>query len=247
MMDLRAILFDVNGTLIDIETDEGQDKIYHAISRFLTYQGARLAPEAIRGRYFGIMEAQRKSSQERYPEFDAVAIWSTLLQTGGLEPRGLPAEKLQQLPLFLAELHRALSHKRLELYPGVREVLDDLGKHYALGIVTDAQSAYAVPELRTIGLGGLFACQIVSGDYGYRKPDQRLFATGLKALGVRPDQAIYVGNDMYHDVFGAQQAGMRAIFWPTQFGKKAHADVAPDYIIYSFAQLRDAVSFLAAR
>jgi putative hydrolase of the HAD superfamily len=246
-MDLRAILFDVNGTLIDIETDEGQDKIYHAISRFLTYQGVQLAPEAIRDRYFGIMDEQRKSSPERFPEFDAVAIWSTLLQTGGLATQDRRAEKLRPLPLFLAELHRALSHKRLELYPGVREVLDELGKHYALGIVTDAQSAYAVPELRTVGLGGMFACTVVSGDYGYCKPDQRLFATGLQALGVRPDQALYVGNDMYHDIYGAQQAGLRTVFWPTQYGKKAYADVAADYIIYSFAQLRDAVSFLAAR
>jgi putative hydrolase of the HAD superfamily len=246
-MDLRAILFDVNGTLIDIETDEGQEQIYQAISRFLTYQGAQIAPDAIRDRYFAIMEQQRKSSPERYPEFDAVAIWRTLLQTGGLDTKGLPAEKLQELPLFLAELHRVLSHKRLALYPGVREVLVELSQHYTLGIVTDAQSAYAAPELRTVGLGGLFACQIVSGDYGYRKPDQRLFVSGLQALGVRPEQAIYVGNDMFHDVFGAQQAGLRAVFWPTQFGKKTHADVAPDYIIYSFAQLRDAVSFLVAR
>jgi putative hydrolase of the HAD superfamily len=246
-MDLRAILFDVNGTLIDIETDEGQDTIYRAISRFLTYQGAQFAPEAIRDRYFAIMEEQHKSSRERYPEFDAVAIWKTLLQTASPNTGNLPEEKLRQLPLFLAELHRALSHKRLKLYPGVREVVVDLGEHYALGIVSDAQNAYAVPELRTVGLEGLFACTIVSGDYGYRKPDQRLFATALKALRIRPDQAIYVGNDMYHDIYGAQQAGLRAVFWPTQFGKKAYAEVAPDYIIYSFAQLRDAVSFLAAR
>ena len=246
-MDLRAILFDVNGTLIDIETDEGQDKIYQAISRFLTYQGAQIAPDAIRDRYFGIMAEQRTSSLERFPEFDAVAIWSALLRTGGSSIKDLPAEKVEQLPLFLAELHRALSHKQLQLYPGVREVLAELGTRYALGIVTDAQSAYAVPELRTVGLGGLFACHIVSGNYGYRKPDQRLFAAGLQALGVQPNQAIYVGNDMYHDVFGAQQAGMRAVFWPTQYGKKAHDNVAPDYIIYSFAQLRDAVSFLVAQ
>lgn len=149
--------------------------------------------------------------------------------------------------MFIAELHRALSHKRLELYPGVREVLVELGQQYALGIVSDAQAAYALPELRAVGLDGLFACTIVSGDYGYRKPDPRLFATALQTLGIRPDQAIYVGNDMYHDIFGAQQLGMRTVFWPTQFGKKAYEAVAPDYIIYSFAQLRDAVSFLTAR
>lgn len=247
-MDLRAILFDVNGTLIDIETDEGQDSIYRTLSRFLTYQGLALEPDDLRDRYFRIMDEQRRSSRERYPEFDAVGIWRTLLQgaTGRtMEP--LPAEKRGQLPLFLAELHRALARRRLSLYPEVRDVLDDLGRRYALGVITDAQSAYARPELAAVGLAGVFAPIIVSGDYGYRKPDPRLFAAALEALGVRPDQAIYVGNDMYCDIFGAQQAGLRAVFWPTQYGKKAHADVAADYIIYSFAQLREAVAFLAGR
>ena len=246
MMDLRAILFDVNGTLVDIETDEGQDRIYRVMSRFLTYQGVQLAPEALRDRYFEIMEQQRQSSQEQFAEFDAVAIWKALLPAES-DTASQPDAKLAQLPLFLAELHRALAHKRLELYPDVREVLGELGQRYVLGIVTDAQSAYALPELNALGLGGLFACTIVSGDYGYRKPDRRLFEMALKALGVRPQQAIYVGNDMYHDVYGAQQVGMRTVFWPTQFGRKTHADVAADYIIYSFAQLREAVSFLAAR
>jgi putative hydrolase of the HAD superfamily len=36
-MDIRALLFDVNGTLIDIETDEGLEEIYRAIGHFLTY------------------------------------------------------------------------------------------------------------------------------------------------------------------------------------------------------------------
>jgi putative hydrolase of the HAD superfamily len=193
------------------------------------------------------MEEQRQNSAERYPEFDAVAIWSTLLQTSGLDPQGLPPEKLTQLPRCLAELHRTLAFKRLELYPGVREVLDELRPRYTLGIVTDAQSAYAAAELRAVGLGDGFACLVVSGDYGYRKPDPRLFAAGLKALGVRPEQSLFVGNDMYHDIFGAQQAGLRAVFWPTQYGRKAHANVAADYIIYSFGQLREAVAFLATR
>lgn len=247
-MDLRAILFDVNGTLIDIETDEGQDTIYGTISRFLNYQGATLEPDELRERYFRLMEAQRKGSQERYPEFDAVAIWRTLLlQTGTLDREILRAEKGRQLPLLLAELHRALSRKRLELFPDVRQVLEELRARYTLGVVSDAQHAYAVPELHTVGLGGFFASVIISGDYGYRKPDPRLFAGALKALGVRPDQALYVGNDMYCDIFGAQQAGLRAVFWPTQFGKKAYGEVVPDYSINRFAQVREAVAFLAAR
>src|SRR6266851_1080288 len=88
MMDLRAILFDVNGTLIDIETDEGQDRIYRVISRFLTYQGVQLAPEAIRDRYFEIMEQQRQRSQEQFAEFDAVAIGKPCCRRKARRPAG---------------------------------------------------------------------------------------------------------------------------------------------------------------
>jgi putative hydrolase of the HAD superfamily len=246
-MDLRALLFDVNSTLVDIETDEGRVEIYETISRFLTYQGLTWPPDALRDRYFQVMAEQRRASQEPYPEFDAIAIWEAVLDEGwGSAPRP-PPEKRQQLPLFLAELHRALAHKRLVLYPDVRRVLDDLRARYILGVVTDAQSAYAVPELQQVGLADLFATIVVSGDYGYRKPDPRLFATALAALQVRPDQAIYVGNDMYYDIYGAQQAGLRAVFCATQYGRKTYEQVVPDYTIQRFADLPAAVAALAAR
>jgi len=46
-------------------------------------------------------------------------------------------------------------------------------------VVSDAQSAYALPELRAVALADYFAATIISGDYGYRKPDPRLFQAAL--------------------------------------------------------------------
>jgi putative hydrolase of the HAD superfamily len=244
-MDLRALLFDVNSTLVDIETDEGRVEIYETISRFLTYQGLTWPPDALRDRYFQVMAEQRRASPEAYPEVDVVAIWRAVLREGrGTAP---PPETQPPLPQVLAVLHRTLAHKRLDLYPDVRRVLETLHPRYALGVVTDAQRVYALPELRAVGLADLFGTIVVSGDYGYRKPDPRLFATALAALHVRPDQAIYVGNDMYCDIFGAQQAGMPTVFFATQYGRKAHAGVVPEYTIHRFADLPAAVAALAAR
>ena len=42
MTKIRALLFDANGTLIDIETDDWMEEAYRAISHFLTYQGIRM-------------------------------------------------------------------------------------------------------------------------------------------------------------------------------------------------------------
>ena len=74
-MDIRAILFDVNGTLIDIETDEGLEEIYRAIAHFLMYQGILLHRWEVRDLYFQIMQKQRAASTEKFVEWDAVSVW----------------------------------------------------------------------------------------------------------------------------------------------------------------------------
>ena len=243
-MDIRALLFDVNGTLIDIETDEGLEEIYRAIGHFLTYQGISLHRWEVRDLYFQIVQQQRAGSGEKFAEWDAVEAWREFLRnTASDYTRSLPSEKQEQLPLFLAELHRGIARNRLRLYPQVRETLDQLRSYYRMGVVSDAQSAYAVAELYAVGLLNYFNPIIVSGDYGYRKPDPRLFQKALDALQVGPEQALFLGNDLYHDISGAQQVGMKAIFISSYQGNTSSQTISPDYTISSFAELPQAVNY----
>src|SRR5579859_4938559 len=242
-MDIRALLFDVNGTLIDIETDEGLEEIYRAIAHFLMYQGISMHRWEVRDLYFQLMQHQREGSAETFAEWNAVEVWREFLRNRASDyTRSLPSEKRDQLPLFLAELHRGIARKRLRLYPQVKETLDQLRLHYHMAIVSDAQSAYAVPELRAVGLLNYFNPIIVSGDYGYRKPDPRLFQKALDALQIRPDQALFFGNDLFHDIYGAQQVGMKAIFVSSNQGNASNQTIAPDYTISRFAELAQAVN-----
>ncbi len=245
MLDLQALLFDVNGTLIDIETDEDREEIYRAISNFLSYHGINLPWREARTQYYKVMKKQLQSSPQTHPEYDVVEVWSEIL---GLyqSPTQIPLrfEKPSQLPLIVAELQRGISRIRFQLYPQVKEVLEQLSRHYRLGIVSDGQSAYATAELQALGLGNYFTSIVVSGDFGYRKPDPRLFKKALEVMKVSPEQTIYTGNDMYRDVFGAKQVGIKTVFFQTQFGTKHYPNVEADYIIYHFAQLLDAVKFL---
>ena len=97
-MEIRALLFDVNGTLIDIETDEWMEEAYRAVAHFLTYQGIALHRGEVRDLYFQIMKEQFAASHEVYPEFDVVAVWRELIRryaTG--YTRSLGPEKLQQM------------------------------------------------------------------------------------------------------------------------------------------------------
>jgi putative hydrolase of the HAD superfamily len=244
-MDIRAVAFDANGTLVRILADDDEERIFRAAAHFLTYQGIDLHRHQLRDLYFQIMKEQLRTSPETYPEFDAVGIWRTIVDHHGTDfTRALPAGKLEQMPLFLAEMYRGISRRRLGLYPHAREVLDTLREHYPLALVTDAQSAYARAELHRVGLLDYFDPIVVSGDHGYRKPDRRLFQAALDGMNVAAANAMYVGNDMHRDIFGAREAGLTTVMFDSDQGKKAYRDCVPDYTI---TDLRDLLAILGER
>jgi putative hydrolase of the HAD superfamily len=247
MMDIRALLFDVNGTLIDIETDEWMEEAYRAIAHFLTYQGIALHRGEVRDLYFQLMKEQFAATSETFPEFDVVAVWRELLRRHATDyTRSLGPEKLEQMPLFLAELQRGITRKRLMAFPQTQEILAQVKTRYRLAVVSDAQRAYGLPELRAAGLAEYFASVIISGNYGYRKPDSRLFQAALTELKVRPEEAIFIGNDRFRDILGARRVGMKTILFCPQGNPSGSPETEPDYILYQYADLPRAIEFLAA-
>jgi putative hydrolase of the HAD superfamily len=241
-VEIRALAFDVNGTLIEIWTEDDKEEIFRAAGHFLTYQGIDLRRGQVRDRYFELMKQQQRTSAEEYPEFDAVGIWRQIIDENRSDYTGtLAAEKLAQLPLFLAEMYRGISRRKLKLYPFVSEMLDALHGQLPIGIVTDAQSAWARAELNQVGILDYFDPIIVSGDYGYRKPDQRLFDLAIDALGAPAENTMYVGNDMYRDIYGARQAGMQTLMFDSDQGTKEYEGCQPDHRITDY---RDLLSLL---
>jgi putative hydrolase of the HAD superfamily len=237
-LDIRAIAFDVNGTLIDIHTEDHADQCFRAAGHFLTYQGIDLRRHQLRDLYFYLLKEQQSASAEENPEFDAVAIWRQIVEDHMTDfTRRLPAEKIAQLPVFLAEMYRGISRHRLRLYPHVRDVLGILRDRFPLAVVTDAQSAYAGGELHKVGLLEYFDPIIVSGDYGFRKPDKRLFDLALQRMEVAPADALYVGNDMHRDIYGAQEAGMKTVLFDSDQGTKEYLGYRADYRITDYREL----------
>lgn len=242
-MNIKAILFDINGTLIDIHTDEGNEEIYRGISHLLTYQGITLHRWEVRDAYYRIMDEQRKASKEQYPEFDVINIFREFLKRQFLAQGVISPKKLEWLPVFLAETYRGISRNRLQLYPGVLDVLNELRPRYKLAAISDAQSAWCRSEMRAVGIEGYFNPIIVSGDYGYRKPDHRLFRAALQALKLTPENVLFVGNDMYRDIYPANQLGIKSVFFSSNQGGKQADGAKPDYIIYQFSEMRQALAF----
>lgn len=247
-MIVKGIIFDVNGTLSDIHTNEWHDDVYRVVSNLLSYQGIPLHANIVKDLYFRLIKEQRTASAEAHPEFDVTSVFREIVRLHATDfTRGLQNNRLEQLPRFLAEAHRAASRYRLELYPGVAATLRQLRSKYRLAVVTDAQSPWAVPEMNAVGLSGYFDPVIVSGDFGYRKPDRRLFKAALAAMEMDAAEVLFVGNDMYRDVHGAQKVGMKAVFFKSNQGTQERAGVKADYIIYEFPELLNAIRYFEDR
>jgi REG-2-like HAD superfamily hydrolase len=62
-----------------------------------------------------------------------------------------------------------------------------------------------------LGIRDYFHCVVVSGLSGVEKPDAEIFQRALEAAGVRPEEALHVGDSLRDDVQGAEAVGIRAV------------------------------------
>jgi putative hydrolase of the HAD superfamily len=87
---------------------------------------------------------------------------------------------------------------------------------------------------------------VYTSEIPWTKPSPRAFAAAMEALGVRdPGRCVYVGDRLYDDVWGAQQAGMRAVHIPLSTIPSAqvgHTEGTPDGVIHALADLPGLIS-----
>ena len=77
-------------------------------------------------------------------------------------------------------------------------------------------------ELKHFKILEFFETLIWSSEFGYQKPHQGIFFEALRRLEVEPSEAIFVGDDYWRDIEGANRIGMSAIWitWFTQQEKR---------------------------
>lgn len=91
-------------------------------------------------------------------------------------------------------------------------LLTRLKKEYKLGLVSNF--AYAPGLWKTLDrfdLTKFFEVVAISGELGYRKPHPRIFRKALKTLKVRANKAVFVGDSLKADIFGAKRLGLKTV------------------------------------
>jgi len=210
------VIFDCYSTLIEIKTDEEKEHVFRNLSLYLQYYGANMSAENLKAELE--LEKQRQiraKKDQRYPEIDLELAFA-----------GVLAKEELSNP-FLAEscckLFRLLSREHFQPFPDTLPVLREMKEaRYPLAVVSDAQKVFCLEEGNMLGLNRFFDHIVVSTQFGFRKPDHRLFAIACALLEVAPQQAVYVGDNPETDVQGAKEIGMEVVL--VDRGKKGEKE-----------------------
>lgn len=100
-----------------------------------------------------------------------------------------------------------------ECEPFAKEILEYLKDKYILALLTNGLTKTQNIKLDTIGLRKYFTAVMVSESTGYLKPDKEIFELICKEIGVNPSQAVYIGDQLVNDYYGAINAGMNAVLY----------------------------------
>jgi len=132
----------------------------------------------------------------------------------------------------------------LQKLPHLDEVLAGLKQRgYKLGVITNtvtSREEHVRIALRKIGCEQYFDAVVTSVDMCCNKPDKKIFSTAQKRLGVKPEEAVMVGNQVLTDVVGGNRIGMRTILlkWNQRYPEKITSpEEQPAYIIKSLEDL----------
>ena len=124
-------------------------------------------------------------------------------------------------------------------FPGAVEALKALrGRGVRLGLVTNGSGGLQRAKLERFDLEPFFDVVVIEGEAGFGKPDPRIFRLALERLSVTAEQAWMVGDNLYADIEGAKQVGMRAV-WIDHTGGGPGPDCAvrPDGVIRGLLDL----------
>ena len=141
-----------------------------------------------------------------------IAVLELGLRKAGYSDKQASKLAKQGFKIFLDARHQ------LEYFPHVEVVLELLSRQYQLASISNGNA-----DVRRLGLDRFFKIIVSADDVGLSKPDAAPFQTALEAAGVKPSQALHIGDHPGDDIQGALDVGMHTLWfnpqgkaWPQQ-------------------------------
>jgi phosphoglycolate phosphatase len=209
---VQAIIFDLDGTLVDSAED-----LRAALNKLLGELNLRPI----------------EANEIKAMIGDGVL---KLVERALIAANGDPEQRDFLLPRFLA-IYQANPAALTRCYPGVLETLNALRrKGFRLAVVTNKPVFATKKILEALSLAEFFPV-IVGGDsLPMRKPDPAQLFEAAQQLGVNVDQTLMVGDNI-HDVEAAHAAGMRCVAVSYGYHHRPPSEFNADHLIDRFDEL----------
>jgi phosphoglycolate phosphatase len=191
--DVRAVLFDLDGTLLDTIPD-----LHAAVCAMLADMGRPALPEDTVRAYVGRGVANLVKR----------ALARSLEVADDDSPA--PADALESFRRHYARENG----RRAQLFPGVREGLEAIrAKGLSMAVITNKAEAFTRPLLEMTALAEFFSVVVSGGNLPRHKPDPMSLVWACGRLGVSPADALFIG-DSVNDFLAARAACCRVFLLP---------------------------------
>jgi putative hydrolase of the HAD superfamily len=223
---VRAVLFDWGGTLTT----------FHSVDMIDAWQvaAAVLAPDRVEEVAAALLEAEREIWSRTTTTMRS-ATTAEVLRTAGAVV-GLPVEEALHDKAVASYLdHWApTSVARSDARPTLQALRD---RGLRTGLLSNTHWPRDVHEdwLARDGLLKLLDARIYTSDLEHVKPHPAAFDALLDAVGVAAENAVFVGDRLHDDVWGAKQLGMRGV-WVRNDAVPSY-DVEPDGVVNGLEEL----------
>jgi putative hydrolase of the HAD superfamily len=190
--ELKAILFDLDETLLDRE---------QSLLNFISDQYDRL---------FTKYDVNKEEFCLKFVELDQRGyVWKDVVYANLIK-----FFSLQHLcPEDLVKDYLLNFAGHATPFPGLHHVLSTLKREgYFLGLITNGREDLQTSTIEALKIAPFFDIILISESFGIKKPDPRIFKHALNQLGVEPSNALYVGDHPINDVEASICCGMTGVW-----------------------------------
>ena len=243
MKEYRNYIFDLYGTLIDINTDEHSSSLWRLMADQYAVYGCRWGKKEMRDRFFEMDRVERvllsKKNGSSHPEIKLERVFARLLleapryTESSAEIAGRKAEDWRRIytdypeevlkllsesdwMFAVANLFRVKSRSYLKLYPHTLSTLQQLKQTgHGVYLLSNAQRIFTMPEIEQLELQSCFDRMYISSDEEIMKPDSAFLMKLLSEQQLKAEECVYVGNELRTDAAVAMGCGMNSIILNT--------------------------------
>ncbi|HJW90781.1 MAG TPA: HAD family hydrolase [Anaerolineales bacterium] len=206
---ITTILFDLDGTLRHSRPTMNQAFYKFAVELGLpeSAEGCRAALRWLH--YYWAQSPELLADLETYQGKEE-SFWLNHARLH-LLAFGCPEDRLEALAPEISRRMYEEYEPEEWISPEVPEMLQALKQAgFTLGVVSNRTKPFG-ELLETLQLRSYFDYVLAAGEIKAWKPEPKIFQHALAMLGASPEQTLYIGDNYYADVVGAERAGLRPI------------------------------------